>query len=152
MSNVPHNDIGQALQWALDAMHNPVTTTADWLARDIDPTQPTAEALLANPAVTLAQLRQAKNVFKTLRILGETAADRRMGVRLYVASIAAALVRFNTRISTQSDAALERGFRDLQEDHRMPGRLRELATAALRVMRNANQNLESDDSPRSMSA
>src|SRR5690606_8125911 len=133
-------------------MHDPVTTTADWLARDIDPNQPTAEALLANPAVTLAQLRQAKNVFKTLRILGETAADRRIGVRLYVASIAAALVRFNTRISTQSDAALERGFRDLQEDHRMPGRLRELATAALRVMRNANQNLESDDSPRSMSA
>src|SRR5688572_28510397 len=54
---------GEALQWALDVLHEPAMAAADWLARDIDPSQPSAVALLTNPDITLAQIRQAKSVF-----------------------------------------------------------------------------------------
>jgi hypothetical protein len=77
--------LSDALRWALDAMHYPAMTSADWLARDIDPEQPTAAAFLTNPDLTLGQIKQAKSVFKTLRIVGETSAERRIGARMYAA-------------------------------------------------------------------
>jgi hypothetical protein len=131
LSHSKGEPMSEALRWALDAMHAPAMAAADWLARDIDPTQPTAAALLANPNITLAQVRQAKAVFKTMRIVGEKSADRRVGGRMYAAAIAAGLVRHGKKITTQSDAALKRGFNGLLDDRRMPQELRDLAGMAL---------------------
>jgi hypothetical protein len=130
--------MGDALQWALDALHHPALASADWLARDIDPSQPSAAAMLTNPGITLEQIRQAKAAFKTMRIVGEKAADRRIGARMYAAAIAAGLVRFNRKISTQSDEALKRGFEGLLDDRRMPQQLRDLAGNALSLLHSAS--------------
>jgi hypothetical protein len=119
------------LHWAIDSMHDPALTAADWLARDIDHEQPTAAALLSNPKITMAQIKQAKSVFKTMRVVGEKSSDRRVGARMYAASIAAALVRHGKLISRQSEEALRRGLKGLLDDHRMPGPLRDLAGMGL---------------------
>ena len=124
----------QALQWALDSLHQPAMAAADWLARDIDPSHPSAAALLSDPKITLAQVRQAKAVFKTMRIVGEKSADRRVGARMYAAAIAAGLVRHGRKITTQSDAALKRGFQGLLDDRRMPLPLRDLSGMALCIL------------------
>ena len=131
---VPPASVGEALRWAIDALQQPAMAAADWLARDIDPTQPTAVSLLTNPKITLTQVRQAKTVFKTMRIVGEKSADRRIGARMYAASIAAALVFHGKRISAQSDRALKKGFQGVLDDRRMPMPLRDLAGKALCVL------------------
>ena len=131
MNSSSPNQLSDALRWALDAMHYPAMTSADWLARDIDPDQPTAAAFMTNPAITLRQVKQAKSVFKTLRIVGETSAERRIGARMYVAAIAAGIVRFDTRVSSQSDRAVRKGLQALLDDRGMPMPLRDLAGSAL---------------------
>jgi hypothetical protein len=134
-NNKPMSD---ALRWALDSLHHPAMASADWLARDIDPAHPTVADLLTNPSITLEQIRQAKSVFKTMRIVGEKSADRRIGARMYAAAIAAGIVRFGRKVSTQSDAALRKGFQGLLDDRRMPGPLRDLAGLALCSLKDAN--------------
>jgi hypothetical protein len=166
-SNNPNNDthldhpsdaggttMGDALQWAIDALHQPAMASADWLARDIDPSHPSATSLLTNVTVTLEQIRQAKAAYKTMRIVGEKAADRRIGARMYAAAIAAGLVRFNRKISTQSDEALRRGFQGLLDDRKMPQPLRDLAGKALCVLNSPGLDITADDisPPRSKSA
>lgn len=136
--------LSDALRWALDAMHYPAITSADWLARDIDPEQPTAAAFLTNPAITLRQIKQAKSVFKTLRIVGETSAERRIGARMYAAAIAAGIVRFNSRISRQSDRAVKRGLTSLLDDRGMPMPLRDLAGAALNIVKHESEDHEAE--------
>ena len=84
--------------------------------------------------VRLDALRRAKDAFKTMRIVGETARDRSTGARLYAAALAVALVRYRTRISRQSYAAMRRAFQGLLDDAEMPGPLRDLAGDALRVL------------------
>ena len=54
-----------------------------------------------------------------------------MAARLYAAAIAAALVRYDRRVSRQSDAALQRALQSLLDDAQMHQRLRDLAGAAL---------------------
>ncbi len=137
-SGAPHSGMGaeaghmsDILRWALDSIHEPALAAADWLARDIDPDQPSATALLTSPAITFDQVKQAKSVFKTMRIVGEKSADRRVGARMYAAAIAAALVRHKQFITSQSDDALKRAFQGLLDDRRMPGPLRDLAGMAL---------------------
>jgi hypothetical protein len=122
------------LRWALDSLQSPAMAAADWLARDIDPNANTATDLLTNPTVTLEQIRQAKSAYKTMRIVGEKSADRRIGARMYVAAIAAGLVRFGKRVSAQSDSALKRGLKDLLDDRKMPEALRQLAGTALAIL------------------
>ena len=131
MSPLLTEHISEALRSALEVVGDPALAAADWLARDIDPTKPSAVALLTDPDVSLENLRKAKSVFKTMRILGETSADRRLAARLYAAAIAAALARYNQRVSRQSNEALLRGLRSLLEDDQMPDRLRKLAGSAL---------------------
>jgi hypothetical protein len=140
-----------ALRWALESMSQPSMTAADWLARDIDPSQPTVVGLLTNPKLTLTQVRQAKTVFKTMRIVGETSADRRIGARMYAAAIAAALARFRVRISTQSDVALKRGFQGLLDDRSMPMPLRDIAGTALVVLAEL-QKMDGESQRRNRSA
>lgn len=127
----------RALRWAIDHRCDPAVAAADWLAADIDETATSAEDLLTRPSLSLPKLRKAKSAFKTMRIVGETSADRRLGARLYAAAIAGGLVWHGRRISRQSDAALERAFTGLLDDVSMPGKLRDLAGKALCVLREA---------------
>ncbi|MHC4220709.1 MAG: hypothetical protein ACYSU7_19910 [Planctomycetota bacterium] len=130
--------LGDALRSAVEAAVDPAMAAADWLARDIDPERPSAVALLTDPDVSLETLMKAKDVYKTMRILGETAADRRLAARLYAASIGAALARHDHRISRQSDSALRRGLQSLHEDTEAPDPLRQLAVTALEVLGKAS--------------
>ena len=134
MNSGETRQLGETLRWALDMSADPAMASADWLAADIDPTQSSAAALLTNANITLSQLRKAKSAFKTMRIVGETAADRRVGARLYAASIAAGLVWHGRRISRQSESALKRAFKSLLDDERMPAGLRDMAGKALCVL------------------
>ncbi|MHC4948705.1 MAG: hypothetical protein ACYTG1_10640 [Planctomycetota bacterium] len=136
MSRLLDDSVAAPLRWALADSADPAMASADWLAHDVDPGYPGAVALLTDPHVSLRTLRRAKSAFKTMRIVGETARDRRLGARLYLASIAAALVHHGQRISRQSDAALTRALRSHVDDKRMPASLRHLAGTALCVLRN----------------
>lgn len=104
---------------------------ADWIASVIDPQRPSATQLLTDPNVPLHRLEQAKDLYKLMRVYGESSALRRVGLRLYAASIAAALVHHGQRISEQSDTALSRGLHFLLEDMEMPASLRVLVVEAL---------------------
>lgn len=141
-----NTQLSDALRWALEAMQSPAMASADWLAMDIDPNAPSAASLLANPNITLDQVRKAKSVFKTMRIVGETSADRRIGARMYAAAIAAGILRHGKRISRQSDKAIIRGLQGLLDDRRMPPELCQLAGKALCVIKDG-QNLVEDGPP-----
>jgi hypothetical protein len=131
MSMATRRQLSDALRSAVEAAVDPAMAAADWLARDIDPGRSSAVELLTDPDTPLETLRKAKDVYKTMRILGETAADRRLAARLYAASIGAALANHRTRISRQSDSALKRGLQSLQDDTEAPKPLRTLAGTAL---------------------
>ena len=113
---------------------DPALAAADWLARDIDPNCSGAIDLITAMNVKLEHLQQAKSAFKTMRVLGELSSDRRLAAKLYAATIAAGLVRFNCRISRQSDDALRRGLQALLDDTRLPDRLRDLAGGGLCIL------------------
>lgn len=136
--------IDQALRWALDSSMNASAASADWLASDIDDSRSSASELLTSSSVTVFQLRRAKCAYKMMRLVGETSADRRLGARLYAASIAAGLVGHGERISAQSDEALTRAFTGLLGDHAMPAELRSLAGRAL-CMLNDREKRGPDD-------
>ncbi len=120
------------MRWALDANTDPAMASADWLATDIDPTATSATDLLSRETVSLESLRAAKSAFKTMRIIGETSQDRRLGARLYAAAICASFVFHNVRITSQSDSALFRAFSGLSGDDTIPAVLRELADRGLK--------------------
>ena len=134
MSTLMRQRISDAIRSAVEVTIDPAMAAADWLARDIDPHRPSAVALLTDPESPLEALKKAKDAYKTMRILGETSADRRLAARLYAATIAAAIAHHGRRISRQSDTALQRGLRSLVEDDTMPDPLRELAGKALCVL------------------
>ncbi len=131
MSMVSREQLSDVFRSAVEASADPAMASANWLARDIDPKYNTAAELLTDSTVSLETLRKAKDVYKTMRILGESSADRRIAARLYAASIGAALVHHGCRISRQSDSALQRGLQSLQTDMRMSQPLRRLAEAGL---------------------
>ena len=106
MSAAKREQLGEALRWALELTNNPSSAAADWLARDLDPTKSSALELLSDCDISLETLKKAKNAFKTMRIVGEHAADRRLGGRMYLASIAAGIVYHSARISNQTDGKL----------------------------------------------
>lgn len=129
------NGMTQALEWALESSSDPAIATADWLAHDLAPQYDTAVQLIADPDVPLEVLRQAKDVFKALRMTGETVDDRQMGSRMYLAIVAAAFVYHDTRISRQSEAALDRNLERSIDDKRLPKVMRLLAGRALAIVR-----------------
>ena len=134
MNEEKNIQIGEALRWALDASTDPAMASADWLAMDIDRSCSSAVTMLTDASVSLSNLRKAKDAFKTMRIVGETSADRRLAARLYAASLAAALTRYGKRISRQSDQAMQRAFQSLLDDSKMPNKLRDMAGKALCVL------------------
>lgn len=123
--------LNHMLRWAQESSNNPAMAAADWLARDINASAPSAITLLTRRDVSLEHLKQAKDVFKTMRLVGETAADRRLGGRLYIAAIAAAVVVHNTRISRQSTSALIRALMLMTSDPEAQRPLKQLAHEAL---------------------
>ncbi len=131
-SSMNGSSIHEALRWALEDNENSSMASADWLVRDIDPAQPSAVALLVDPHVSLRQLKHAKDAFKTMRIVGETATDRSLASRLYLGAIAAAMVRHDERITTQSDRALLRGLESMIRDENVAEPLRAIARDARR--------------------
>lgn len=126
--------LGDTFRWVLETAHDPSMAAADWLARDVDPEGRSAIELLTCPEVPLAHLEKAKDAFKTMRRLGETAADRRVAARLYAAAIAAALLHHDRRISRQSDTALRRALTALVDDDGTPPPLRSMVVAALETL------------------
>ncbi len=130
MTEAKRQQLGDALRWALELTTNPATAAADWLARDIDPSRASAMELLTDSKVSLDTLKKAKNAFKTMRIVGEHAADRRLGGRLYLAAIAAGIVYHKSRISSQSDGALLKALREFIRDETLPEELRDIADMA----------------------
>ncbi len=131
MRNPARQQLSDALRWALDSSSDPAMASADWLAADIDPQGRCAIDLVTDPHVPLEVLERAKSAFKTMRIVGETIADRRLGARLYLASIASALVHHNRRISSQSNEAITRSLRTMVDDAEALSSLRALAGQAL---------------------
>jgi hypothetical protein len=123
--------LSEVLRTAMEAAADPAMAAADWLARDIDPSRPSAIRLLTSPDTPLDFLRKAKDVYKTMRVLGETSSDRRVGARLYAAAIASALIHHGRRISRQSHAALSRAMLGLRDDKAMPAAMHTLAGMAL---------------------
>lgn len=126
--------LSDVVRWALEVQEQPATAAANWLARDIDPDCRSAIQLLTNSTIPLEHLRQAKHVFKTMRMVGETKADRRLGGQLYLAAIAAAIVYHDKRISRQSDRAVRRALVHMTEEKKIAPELQVLANNALRLM------------------
>lgn len=138
MSTENREKLGEALRWALELTGDPALAAADWLARDIDPTKATALELLSDSNISLETLKKAKDAYKTMRIVGEHAVDRRLGVRMYLATIAAGIVHHNCRISSQSDGALLKALLEFTRDESMPEKLREMADMAYLSLRNGS--------------
>ena len=137
MSMVTRQQLSDVLRSAMDVSADPAMAAANWLAQDIDPRRSTVVELLTDTGVSVENLRKAKDVYKTMRILGESSTDRRVAARLYAATIGAGLIHHRKRISRQSDAALKRGLEALQADMDMPQSLRRLAETGL-IMLNGN--------------
>lgn len=134
-SHNPRSDtaskLSDTLRWAFELDKSPALAGATWLTREIIPdAKDPFEAILA-PGTSLDALRELKNAYKMLRTTGVTAAERSLAARLYAATIAAALVRYKSSISTQAQAALTRAFTELADDDSMPEQLREVASLAL---------------------
>ncbi|MCA9286177.1 MAG: hypothetical protein KDA22_13210 [Phycisphaerales bacterium] len=127
----PQEALRAPLHWALDSGADPHLAAANWLARDLAPGTPDAITLVSDPTTPLATLALAKEAFKTMRLVGDSARDRRLGGNLYLAAIASALVHHGARISSQSDATLRRALQRLREDDAQPPRLRLVAESAL---------------------
>ena len=89
MSMVSRQQLSDVLRSAVEASLDPAMASANWLARDIDPNYNTAVELLTDSTVSLETLHKAKDVYKTMRILGESSTDRRVAARLYAAAIGA---------------------------------------------------------------
>jgi hypothetical protein len=120
-----------AMQWAEAIGRDDAMASVNWLAADIDAARPSAEQLLLDPASGVDALIAAKSAYKTLRVVGESPVERRLGARWYAAAIAAGIVHHGTRISSQSDRALDRAFAALVDDDTMPPSIRELVVRAL---------------------
>jgi hypothetical protein len=127
----PNSALGDTLRWAFELDQSPALTGATWITREIIPAaRDPFDAILAQ-STSLDALRELKNAYKMLRTTSATAPERSLAARLYAATIAAALVRYNVAISTQSSTALARAFTELMDDEAMPERLRDIASLAL---------------------
>jgi hypothetical protein len=129
-SSDAHNTLGDTLSWAFELDNSPAIAGATWLTREIVPNARDPFDAILDAATTAKQLEELKTAYKMLRTTGATMPERNLAARLYAATIAAALVRHNTLITRQSDAALTRAFDELYADETIPERIRMLATLA----------------------
>jgi len=123
--------ICEPLRWACRVEHDAPSLATDMIAMDI--CERGAENLfLESP--TLEELITAKDCFKTLRLLGERGADRRMGVYLYLVAIATAMIQYDKRISRQSNDALRRAFSNMRDERHVMRSLRLIADKAMKLL------------------
>lgn len=124
-----------AYRWALESSADPTRAACDWLAAEIVPEARSAGVAIASTTTTLEQLIALKIAFKALRGSAESTVERNLAARLYAGTIAAALLRFDTRISRQRDDALRSAFAALANDPSFEEPLRDMARAAAMRLR-----------------
>jgi hypothetical protein len=124
----------QTLEWVLHSLENPAQAAADWVAQEVDPSRPTAAALLADPQTPLSRIVRARSYYMALRAEGESGAERTLGGRMATAAAAAALVHYGERITPHDDAALGTAFRAAEQDSAVPNDLRELLRKAIAAL------------------
>ena len=118
------------LEWVLDTANSPAITLTTWIAREIDPSATTAIDMMADPNTPIDRLTSCKDAFKQLTVDAETADDRTIGAVYYAVAIAAAMANHKTRISRQSNHALENAFRNIWIDEGADLRIRDIAWRA----------------------
>ena len=114
------NETQHPIEWAMETDVDPIFMLANWLVRDAIETAEGAVQVISSKDTTLDQYRILKRLFKQLRTQGELPADRRLGARLYAASIAGAIVNHGRLITVQSRIRLEEAFADFIRDRDMP--------------------------------
>ena len=122
------------IEWAMETDIDPVFTLANWLVQDALDTKEFAVDVIASPNTSLDDFRTLKRIFKQLRTQGELPADRRLGARLYAASIAGALVTHDRVITAQSTKRLREAFDDLTGDRDMPDSIIDMARKSIRSL------------------
>jgi hypothetical protein len=90
--------------------------------------------LFNHPAPSLALLQLVKDFAKANRNHPESGLPREIATALYFASIAAALVRLDERISQLPDTELQRGLRWTQEQKWLDEKTRTLLDGALKKL------------------
>ena len=127
--------LSDSLRWALQFGHDPAVSAADWLTRELAPEFDTADRAIREPASSdeedIKRLKLLKSGFKTLRLTGETAEDRRAGARYYAAVLAAAIVRHGIRISSQRTSRIQSALRDLEGDNSVSTEIQSMSRRAL---------------------
>lgn len=130
--------LSDSLRWALALGADPSQSPIDWIAVELDSDSiDAADAIcrsLPDAEQDLDRLQLLKSGFKSLRLSGETGADRRIAARYYAATIAAGVVRHKTWITEQRKERVTTAIKDLHEDESMPDSLRVLARGALEVI------------------
>ena len=111
------------IEWAMETDIDPYFMLANWLVRDAIEESNGAVATLVSQKTTLDEFRTLKRIFKQLRTQGELPSDRRLGARLYAASIAGALVFHDRLITVQASPRLRGAFEELCKDPEMPEEL-----------------------------
>jgi len=131
------SDIQHPIEWAMETDIDPFFMLANWLVRDAIEDSTGAVQALTSKETTLDEFRTLKRTFKQLRTQGELPADRRLGARLYAASIAGALVIHDRLITVQSHARLHGAFEELCMDPDMPEEI-------ITIVRQACDKLETE--------
>lgn len=125
-----NNETQHPIEWAMETDVDPFFMLANWLVRDAFENAEGAIQILTSEETSLNDFRNLKRLFKQLRTQGELPADRRLGARLYAASIAGALVNHERMISVQSPQRLHEAFDDFTRDGDMPNSLIDLVRKA----------------------
>ena len=125
-----NNETQHPIEWAMETDVDPFFMLANWLVRDAFENAEGAIQILTSDETSLDDYRNLKRLFKQLRTQGELPADRRLGARLYAASIAGALVFHGRMITVQSPGKLHEAFTDFTRDGDMPNSLIELVEKA----------------------
>ena len=122
----------EPLRWACCVEHDPATLAVDIIAFDI--ADKTVESFFLD-SPSIEDLIQAKECYKTLRLMGEHGVvERRRGAYLYLVAIASAMVNYDQRISSQTNDALRRGLGAMRDERRLPRSLRLIAVKALNLL------------------
>ncbi len=124
------NETQHPIEWAMETDVDPFFMLANWLVRDAFEHAEGAIQILTSEDTSLNDFRNLKRLFKQLRTQGELPADRRLGARLYAASIAGALVYHERMITVQSTKRLREAFDDFTRDGDMPNVLTDLVKKA----------------------
>lgn len=127
----------ETLEWVLRSFDQPAVAAGDWIAHEVDPSRPSATALLTDPTTPVSRIRRARVLWAALRAEGETAGERAMGSRLAVAAAAAAFLFHGERISNHDDDALLNAMRSVLADEAVPAEVRTMVRMAERKLSGA---------------